>query len=149
LNVSVIPLEGVGLNVNMPIVGVGLYVNASLVGVGLNVGLIVGFLVGGLVGDLVGDAASQSDSKQKMNTATSIAQTSRFIVLTITDLTADKQASRIYSSIKDTTMASAYLVVPFTRIFLFFGRKGNYLRKARKAGMVPALHVSSAGRVYT
>lgn len=107
LNVSLTPLVGVGLNVNdEPLVGVGLYVNAELI-----IGLLVGVLV---VGDLVGDAASQSGSKQKMNTATSIAQTSRFIVLTITNLTANTQASRIYPSSKDTTMASGHLVVPFT-----------------------------------
>ncbi len=105
LNVSVIPLVGVGLNVNMPLVGVGLYVNAELI-----------------VGLLVGNAASQSDSMQKMSTATSIAQTSRFIVLTITGLTADKQAPRIYPSCKDTTMASGISSSHLPYIFVS-GRK--------------------------
>ena len=73
MNVSVIPLVGVGLNVSLtPLVGVGLNVKMPLVGVGLYVGLNVGLIV---VGDLVGNAAAQSDSKQKMNTAISIAHT--------------------------------------------------------------------------
>ena len=121
LNVSVIPLVGVGLNVNTPLVGVGLYVAAELI-------------IGLLVGAFVGNAASQSDSMQKMSTATSIAQTSRFTELTITDLTANKQTSSIYPSCKDTTMASGHLVVPFTR-------KRRWKRHSSNE--------SSVGRVYT